>query len=58
MFRPERWLKGSEEVRKKWDLNLNMVFECGKYLYLGKNVAMMELNKVFVQIRHLSTSFR
>lgn len=58
MFRPERWLEGSEEMRKKRDLDLDMVFGSGKYLCLGRNVAMMELNKVFVQVRHLGASFR
>jgi cytochrome P450 len=58
MFRPERWLEGSEDMRKKRDLDLDMVFGSGKYLCLGRNVAMMELNKVFVQVRHLAASFR
>ena len=29
MFRPERWLEGSEEMRKKRDLDLDMVFGSG-----------------------------
>jgi cytochrome P450 len=50
LFRPERWLEGSpEEIRKK-EINSEMVFGYGKYQCLGKNVAYMELNKVFVEV--------
>jgi hypothetical protein len=28
----------------------NMVFEYGEYLCLGRNVAFIELNKVFMQV--------
>ena len=50
VFRPERWLKGTpEEIRKK-ELDMEMVFGYGKWQCLGKNVAYMELNKIFVQV--------
>jgi cytochrome P450 len=50
MFRPERWLEGSPEEIQKKDLNLELVFGYGKYQCLGKNVARMELNKIFVEV--------
>lgn len=52
MFRPERWLEGSPEEIQKKDLNLELVFGYGKYQCLGKNVARMELNKIFVEVCH------
>ncbi|PSS02083.1 cytochrome P450 [Coniella lustricola] len=50
-FRPERWLdvKDEEQLRSMtstWEL----VFKYGKWQCLGKTVALMELNKVFVEI--------
>jgi cytochrome P450 len=51
LFRPERWLEGGAEERRKKELDVEMVFGYGKYLCLGKNVAYMELNKVLVQVR-------
>lgn len=50
MFRPERWLEGTAEERRRMDSDVDLVFGYGKYACLGKNVAMMELNKVFVQV--------
>ena len=50
VFRPERWFEGSpEEIRKK-EIDVEMVFGYGKYQCLGKNVAYIELNKVFVEV--------
>jgi cytochrome P450 len=55
LFRPERWLEGdSEEIQQK-DLNLELVFGYGRYQCLGKNVARMELNKIFVEVRFFNS---
>ncbi|RDW80147.1 hypothetical protein BP6252_04785 [Coleophoma cylindrospora] len=53
MFRPERWFEGSaEEIRRK-ESNLDLVFGYGRWQCLGKSVAQIELNKVFVELlRH------
>jgi cytochrome P450 len=48
MFRPERWLEG--EKIKEQELNLEVIFNQGRYQCLGKNIALMELNKVFVEV--------
>lgn len=48
VFRPERWLEG--EKIKDLELALEVVFNAGRYQCLGKNVALMELNKVFVEV--------
>lgn len=49
-FRPERWIENSPEKVKEMDYTLELVFGWGRYQCLGKNLAMMELNKIFVQV--------
>jgi cytochrome P450 len=49
-FRPERWIECSPEKLKEMDSTLELVFGWGKYQCLGKNLAMMELNKIFVEV--------
>jgi len=48
VFRPERLLEG--EKIKELELTWEVVFNAGRYQCLGKNVALMELNKVFVEV--------
>ena len=50
LFRPERWLEGNLEEIKRKEIDVEMVFGYGKYQCLGKNVAYLELNKVFVEV--------
>ncbi|KAL0935691.1 cytochrome p450 [Colletotrichum truncatum] len=50
VFRPERWLSASEEEVKQMDAVLSTHFGHGKYSCPGKPIAMMELNKVFVEL--------
>jgi cytochrome P450 len=49
-FRPERWLEALPEELKEMEATLELVFGNGKYQCLGKNLAMMELNKIFVEV--------
>lgn len=50
IFRPERWFEGTlEEIRKK-EIYIELIFGYGKYQCLGKNIASLELNKVFVEV--------
>ena len=49
-FRPERWIACSIEKLREMDSTLELVFGWGKYQCLGKNLAMMELNKIFVEV--------
>ncbi|TVY75669.1 Cytochrome P450 monooxygenase [Lachnellula suecica] len=49
-FRPERWLDSSPEKTKEQEQTLELIFSYGKYQCMGRNVALMELNKVFVEI--------
>lgn len=59
IFRPERWLEAGfgTEREKEMLAVLDLNFGSGKYQCLGKNIANMELNKVFVEVR-LFFSFR
>jgi cytochrome P450 len=55
VFRPERWLPGAVEPdqRKKMDQSVDTIFMHGRFYCLGKSVAFIELNKVFVEVRML-----
>lgn len=56
LFRPERWLAsgqgGSESVEtvREREATLELVFGYGRWQCLGRNVALIELNKVFVEV--------
>jgi hypothetical protein len=53
VFRPERWLEGSpEEIRRK-EANMDLVFGYGRWQCLGRSIALIELNKTFVQVRRI-----
>ncbi len=53
VFRPERWMEGSpEEIRRK-EANMDLVFGYGRWQCLGKSIAQVELNKVFIQVRQI-----
>jgi cytochrome P450 len=50
LFRPERWFEGTlEEIQRK-EIDMEMCFGYGKYQCLGKNIANMELNKIYVEV--------
>lgn len=60
-FRPERWLEAKDEqllqeMTSTWEL----VFKYGKWQCLGRAVALLELNKIFVEVRYpvLATRMR
>jgi hypothetical protein len=47
IFRPERWLQAEGEKLEVMERTLGLLWGFGKYSCLGKNIAIMELNKVF-----------
>jgi len=50
-FRPERWLETEDGERlMEMEATLELVFGMGRWQCLGRNVALMELNKVFVEL--------
>ncbi|KAF2431683.1 cytochrome P450, partial [Tothia fuscella] len=50
LFRPERWLEATGEKLQKMERQADLTFGYGRFACLGKPVAQMELNKVFVEI--------
>jgi cytochrome P450 len=50
LFFPERWLDAPPDKLRAMEANLDLVFGYGRWQCLGKNVAIMELNKVFVEV--------
>lgn len=54
-FRPERWLNVPVERLQLMESTLELTFSYGKYKCLGKDLAMMELNKIFVEVRSSSS---
>lgn len=50
VYRPERWFDKDEEKLREMDSTLELVFGYGKWKCLGSNVALMELNKLFVEV--------
>lgn len=51
VFRPERWTEANAEQLRAMTSVVDLDFGSGKYQCLGKGIAMMELNKVFVEVR-------
>jgi cytochrome P450 len=49
-FRPERWMEASSEKAAEMASTVDLVFHYGKWQCLGKSVALMEFNKIFVEV--------
>ena len=53
-FRPERWLEETDVDRlANMHNTVDLVFHYGKYQCLGRPVALMEFNKIFVEVRRV-----
>jgi cytochrome P450 len=50
-FRPERWLYDDEDVIKEREATLGLVFGQGRWLCVGRELALMEIRKVVVEVR-------
>jgi cytochrome P450 len=49
-FRPERWLESGDEKLKEMENALELIFSYGRWQCLGRPVALMELNKIYVEV--------
>ncbi|KUJ15933.1 cytochrome P450 [Mollisia scopiformis] len=50
LFRPERWLEAEGDTLATMMSTSDLIFHYGKYQCLGKPVALMELNKIYVEL--------
>jgi cytochrome P450 len=50
-FRPERWLNVSEAKYADMARVIDMTFGSGRFKCLGRTIAWIELNKIFVEVR-------
>ena len=53
VFRPERWLEASSEEYAKMEKVHELVWGYGRYVCLGRSVALLELNKVLVEVSQM-----
>ena len=51
IFRPERWIEADPSTRARYERTTEAIFGSGRFVCLGKNIAVMELNKAFVEVR-------
>lgn len=58
VFRPERWLEADEGQLKLMETTAELAFSPGRWQCLGKSIAFIELNKVFVEVRIHGFPFR
>ncbi|KAK8090756.1 hypothetical protein PG994_000261 [Apiospora phragmitis] len=50
LFRPERFLECDEVARKEMVRTVELLFGYGRWQCAGKNLAMIELNKIFFEL--------
>lgn len=50
LFRPERWLEVDQETKVRFRQTVDTVFGAGRWLCLGRHVAMMELGKAMAEV--------
>ena len=50
VFRPERWLEANPEKLREMHAACDLNFSSGKYVCLGRSIALMEISKFFVEV--------
>ena len=57
-FRPERWLEvdGESERRKRMDRSAELVFSAGRFICMGRDIALTQLLKVISEVSFFSPS--
>lgn len=53
-FRPERFLEGTVEELKEREAVADTAFGYGRWRCLGRNIALMEMNKAVVEVSTFS----
>jgi len=53
LFRPDRWIVADSETRVKYRQTVDVVFGSGRFMCLGRHIAMMELHKAIVEVRYI-----
>lgn len=56
VFRPERWLEADQKSRAMMRKQTELVFGSGRWGCPGKTVALIELNKVMVEVSHYGST--
>lgn len=56
-FRPERWLEATADRLHDMESTVELVFSSGRWQCLGRNVALMELNKVVFEVSKSRTIY-
>ena len=56
VFRPERWLNTTDPQLQEMERSVELIFGYGRFKCLGRSVAFIELNKIFVEVCELSPS--
>jgi cytochrome P450 len=50
LFRPDRWIQADTATRVKYRQTVDAVFGSGRFMCLGRHIAMMELHKAIVEV--------
>ena len=57
VFRPERWVDADAGTKEKYMRTTEIIFGAGRFVCLGKTIAMMELGKTLVEVSFLPGRF-
>jgi len=50
LFRPDRWLDADADTRVKFRQTVDTVFGSGRFMCLGRHIALMELHKALAEV--------
>ena len=50
IFRPERWIEADVATAERYKKSAEIIFGAGRFVCLGKTIAMMELGKAIVEV--------
>lgn len=56
VFRPERFLECDDKQKTYMLKTIDLIFGYGRWLCLGRPLAIIELNKIFVEVRYVFTA--